>query len=137
MKQFEIDKVCDSGHMICCFDLDGTLTELECPDDLLDIKPRLDVIAHLKRLHKEGHVIIIHTGRPSNRREVTIQWLKKYNVPYHELHFDKPRAHLYIDDSTINVVDYLKDPSVYERVFLSLGQQINKQWRDKNNELGD
>ena len=131
MNQEEVNEVVDNGHMIFCFDMDGTITELDCPSEIIDIKPKMDVINRIKYLYENGNIIIIYTGRPESKREVTAEWLHKYGVPWHEIHFDKPKAHIYIDDSTIDIDDYMISPDFYDRKFLEIGNNINKQWRDK------
>ena len=93
------------------FDLDGVICEVKKPNDSYEeVKPKLDVIDLINKLHSNGDHIIIHTGRhmrtcDGNVNEVikkvgdiTKNWLKKWNVRYDELIFGKPYADMYIDD---------------------------------------
>ena len=64
----------------------------------------------MRDLKKEGHYLIIHTGRHMRTckgdvekviervGKVTEDWLEKWQVPYDELVFGKPYADMYIDD---------------------------------------
>ena len=92
-------------------DLDGVICELKKPNETyLEVKPNEDVISKMKEWKKEGHYLIIHTGRhmrtcDGNVTEVikkigpvTTEWLKKWNVPFDEIHYGKPYGDVYIDD---------------------------------------
>jgi len=93
------------------FDLDGVICKLKKPNETyLEVKPNEDVISKMKEWKKEGHYLIIHTGRhmrtcDGNVTEVikkigsvTTEWLKKWNVPFDEIHYGKPYGDVYIDD---------------------------------------
>jgi capsule biosynthesis phosphatase len=97
-----------------CVDLDGTICytkkEGECYSD---VEPIPGSIETLQTLRKNGHYIIIYTARNmitynnnigkiiANQSSVVIEWLKKHNIPYDELHFGKPVADYYIDDKAV------------------------------------
>ena len=93
------------------FDLDGVICELKKPSEsYADVIPKNDIIEKMKDLKKNGHYLIIHTGRHMRTCDgdvskviekigkTTEDWLKKWNVPYDELIFGKPYADMYIDD---------------------------------------
>ena len=93
------------------FDLDGVICELKKPNEgYLEVKPNLDVISKMREWKKEGHYLIIHTGRhmrtcDGNVAEVikkigpvTSEWLKKWDIPFDEIHYGKPYGDIYIDD---------------------------------------
>ena len=93
------------------FDLDGVICELKKPSESYgEVKPKLDVIKLVNKLHSNGDHIIIHTGRHMRTcngnvdevikkvGKITKDWLKKNNVKYDELIFGKPHADMYIDD---------------------------------------
>lgn len=95
-------------------DLDGVICKLKKPSESYsDVEPNEGIIELLKGLKDQGHVIIIYTARhmktcKGNVNEVinkigkiTEDWLKKWNVPYDELHYGKPHADIYIDDLAI------------------------------------
>ena len=48
--QEDINKWCDQGKMILCFDLDGTLCEFGFKNGLHDCKPKQGVISRVRRL---------------------------------------------------------------------------------------
>ena len=89
---------------IVIFDLDGTLADIDHRRTLahkgkgkLDWKifhdpknidldlPNWPVIAMAKMLHKQGKNIVIFSGRSKATKDATINWLKKYGVPYYLL----------------------------------------------------
>ena len=92
-------------------DLDGVICELKKPNETyLEVKPNHDFILKMREWKKEGHYLIIHTGRhmktcDGNVEEVikkigpaTSEWLKKWDVPFDEIHYGKPYGDVYIDD---------------------------------------
>lgn len=92
-------------------DLDGVICKLKKPNETYsDVEPNLDVIRKIKEWKKEGHIIIIYTSRymrtcKGNVKDViekigkiTLDWLKKWDVPYDEIYFGKPYGDIYIDD---------------------------------------
>jgi len=102
-------------YMRVCFDLDNTLvTYPEVPNDYSTVKPIEPMIKLLRKMHEEGHTIIIHTARRMKTHnnnlgavikdigKVTFDTLEKFNIPYDELLFGKPIADMYIDDRAIN-----------------------------------
>ena len=74
-------------------------------------------ILTLRQLYAQGHTIIILTGRRMRTHSgnvaaviadigaTTINSLKRYGIPYHELAFGKPYAQFYIDDLAVNACD--------------------------------
>jgi capsule biosynthesis phosphatase len=98
-----------------CFDLDNTLvTHPKISNDYNSVEPITETINYLRKLKKNGHRIIIYTARRMRTHsgnigsviadigEITINTLKKFNIPYDELYFGKPYAHFYIDDLMID-----------------------------------
>lgn len=92
-------------------DLDGTICPIKRSDERYDeLKPLEGAVEKIKQLKKEGHYIIIQTARNmatqhgnlgkviQNIGKITLDWLAKYDIPYDEIFFGKPNAHLYIDD---------------------------------------
>jgi capsule biosynthesis phosphatase len=93
------------------FDLDGVICELKKPSEsYADVIPKNDIIEKMRDLKKDGHYLIIHTGRHMRTCDgdvskvikkigkITEDWLKKWKVPYDKLIFGKPYADIYIDD---------------------------------------
>jgi capsule biosynthesis phosphatase len=92
-------------------DLDGTICPIkESGQQYEDLKPLPGAIEKIKEMKVSGHYIIIQTARNMATQEsnlgkvmrnigkATLDWLARYEVPYDEIYFGKPNAHLYIDD---------------------------------------
>jgi len=84
-------------------DLDCTLCQSirrNKPEDILKVKPFNDKVEIVKNLKKRGHTIVIFTRRGilEKGRELTIEWLKKYKIPYDKLITEKPHFDLLWDD---------------------------------------
>jgi capsule biosynthesis phosphatase len=103
-----------------CFDLDNTLvTYPKIKGDYSTANPIINNINYLKFLKENGHTIIIHTARRMKTHNgdinkvvddiglLTIETLKKFDIPYDELYFGKPYANYYIDDLAIKSYDEL------------------------------
>ena len=67
--------------------------------------PNIRNIDTLWDLRHRGYKIILHTARYEEDRYITQQWLRKYNVPFDELIFEKPQAELYVDDKACSQLD--------------------------------
>lgn len=98
-----------------CFDLDMTLVGFpQEPGDYSTCPPIWQNIDLVKALHKAGHHIIIQTARRMRTHNgnvgaviadigsVTIASLQRYGIPYDEIFFGKPYAHVYIDDLAVH-----------------------------------
>ncbi|PNS19649.1 Mannose-1-phosphate guanyltransferase [Sphaceloma murrayae] len=98
-----------------CFDLDGTLVgSPDTPGDYSTCPPIQANIELVQALHKAGHYIIIQTARRMRTHNgnvgaviadigaTTITSLLKYKIPYDEIFFGKPWAHIYVDDLAVN-----------------------------------
>lgn len=105
----------DRKKLRICFDLDNTLvTNPTVPGDYSTVKPIIKNIDLLKKLHNEGHEIIIYTARRMETHKhnigkvvkdialVTLNKLEELDIPYNEIIFGKPIADIYIDDKAIN-----------------------------------
>jgi len=102
-------------RMRVCFDLDNTLVTYPLvPGDYSTVRPIHSTIELIRRLHSEGHTIIIHTARRMLTHKhnigavikdvgrVTFDTLENFGIPYDELIFGKPIADVYIDDRSVN-----------------------------------
>lgn len=98
-----------------CFDLDGTLVTFpEAARDYATVKPIESNVKLAQELHAAGHTIIVQTARRmathggnvaaviADIGKLTIETLEKFEIPYDELVFGKPHAHVYIDDNAIH-----------------------------------
>ena len=94
--------------MIYCFDLDGTLCT-QRDGDYENAQPFKDRIAHVNKLHKAGHKIIIETARGSGKTKGK-DWTTITNLQLlgWGLLFDESRtgikfsADVYVDDRSIH-----------------------------------
>jgi capsule biosynthesis phosphatase len=104
-----------------CFDLDQTLVSSpKIIGNYNTVEPMHENIKFLKFLRDNGHYIIIYTARRMKThhgdlkkvineiKNMTIQQLKRFNIPYDELIFGKPYADYYIDDLAINAYENLQ-----------------------------
>lgn len=95
--------------MVYCFDIDGTLcTNTEGAYE--SAEPLPSMIEQVNALYAANHRIILFTARGSTTgidwRAVTERQMKTWGVRYHELHFGKPTADVYVDDKAVNVRDW-------------------------------
>jgi hypothetical protein len=96
-----------SGKLRYCVDIDGTIcTNTE--GEYHAAEPYPDAIAAVNLLYELGHYVVLFTARGSGTgldwREVTVRQMTEWGVKYHELHFGKPAADVYIDDRAINAI---------------------------------
>ncbi len=95
----------EGNFKIYCFDLDLTLCHTEGTNYAASV-PYQERINRVNELFSSGSVIKILTARGSRTgldlRELTEKQLRDWGVHYHELHFGKPDADVYIDDKGVN-----------------------------------
>ena len=103
-------------------DLDGTLT-LDEPEVPYDAKrPNAAVVAKLREYHADGFTIVIATARNmkthanniglinAHTLPVVLEWLRKHDIPYDEIHVGKPWCGLsgfYVDDKAIRPSEFV------------------------------
>lgn len=98
-----------------CFDIDNTLlTYPKVKGDYSTCEPIAETVKFLRFVKSMGNEVILYTARRmrthqgnvgkvvSDIASVTIESLKKYNIPYDEIYFGKPYANCYIDDLAVN-----------------------------------
>ncbi len=118
------------------FDLDGVLT-IDDPDrSYADRQPNLAVIAKLREYKAQGFEIAICTARNmrtfggqigkinANTLPVVIDWLRRHDVPFDEIHVGKPwcgEEGFYIDDRAVRPREFL-DLSLQQIQALIAGQ---------------
>ena len=83
------------GKKIFILDIDGTICEdirnEEGCEKMLAAKPFPDSIEYINRLYSDGNYICFFTSRTDEHKDVTIEWLKKNGLKYHQIIFNKPR----------------------------------------------
>jgi len=90
-------------------DLDGTLTN-EPNQDFNSFHlstPKKEVISKVNECFDLGFQIIIYTSRYKEDLNITIKWLKKNKVKYHDIIFNKPLGLFYIDDKNLSINSFL------------------------------
>ncbi|XWX02356.1 hypothetical protein V2A60_010393 [Cordyceps javanica] len=98
-----------------CFDLDMTLVGAPVrPGDYSTCPPIERNIKLLQQLFDAGHHIIIQTARRMKTHHgnvgsvmadvavTTFAQLARYDIPFHDIHFGKPYADVYVDDLAVN-----------------------------------
>lgn len=104
-------------HKTIVCDIDDTIS-FTTNRDWENAKPNLQLINKLNNLHDEGWVINFYTARGSISfvdrddaeyyyRPIIEKWLKKNNVKYNLLSFEKPLAAYYIDDKAIRPEEFI------------------------------
>jgi capsule biosynthesis phosphatase len=105
---------------VIVIDFDNTLT-VDGPEIYGEKLPRQDVIDRLREYRSMGYEIVIHTARNmktqnnnigkviANVGAVSIEWLKKHDVPFDSLVFGKPFAEegFYVDDKAVRPSEFL------------------------------
>lgn len=106
-------------------DLDGTICvekEKGTPfTEYANVEPKPDVINKINELHDNGHEIIISTARHMLSTngdvgtimmrigEITLSWLRKNNVKYDKIYFQKPYGDFYVDDKSMSINAFLDE----------------------------
>jgi capsule biosynthesis phosphatase len=102
-------------------DLDGTLTVEGSADRYEDVMPRPEVIEQLRNYAAQGFRVAIMTSRNMRSFDnsvgrinaftlpVVIEWLKRHDVPFDEIHVGKPwcgPGGFYVDDKAIRPSEF-------------------------------
>lgn len=119
---FELKRrLCTGNRRTYAFDLDGTLCfpahtlQLQIdPDIIRATKPIEAHIEYVRRLKKQGNIILVHSARATNQYMPTLEWLADYGVPHDGLVLGKPFADLYVDDHGVSAQDFFKSKGVKE-----------------------
>ena len=110
---------------VVVIDVDGTLCPIKKPDEeYADLKPYPGMVEQLRQLREDYDAyIILQTSRQmrtyagnvgkinANTAPVLLEWLKKWNIPYDEIHYGKPWAGkhgVYVDDRAVRPDEFLK-----------------------------
>tara|TARA_R110001583_G_C5612887_1_gene405474 strand:+ start:1003 stop:1299 length:297 start_codon:yes stop_codon:yes gene_type:complete len=98
--------------MIINVDIDGTICTNTYGNYEL-AKPFFRNIQKINKLHDSGHHIIYWTARGGTTNidwtELTEKQLKHWGAKYHKLILGKPHYDLYIDDKSINSMNFFSD----------------------------
>ncbi len=103
-------------------DLDGTLTHDDPKTKYHDKQPNLDVVSKLRAYKELGFEIVIATSRNMRTFDgnigrinavtlpAIIEWLKRHDVPYDEIHVGKPwcgQNGFYVDDKALRPEEFV------------------------------
>ena len=138
------------------FDLDGTIANIDkrralCakPNGKMDFKQFFDpanidldlpndpVIQTLQMLDKAKFNIVIFSGRSKATKDATVQWLKKYDVPFNVLKM-RPTTHPFVymkdDDLKKHWLDTIFPDDQKNRIVAVFDDrdQVVKMWRSNN-----
>ncbi|MFC0409717.1 HAD hydrolase family protein [Roseomonas elaeocarpi] len=118
-------------------DLDGTLTVDDPGRSYPDKEPNLPVIERLREYKREGFEIVIATARNmrtyegnvgkinANTLPVILDWLRKHDVPYDEVHVGKPwcgHDGFHIDDKSLRPDEFARMSYAEISQLLNLGR---------------
>ena len=103
-------------------DLDGTLTIPGSGEDYASLLPNMAVVEQLRRYAAMGYRIAVMTSRNmrsfdnsvgrinAHTLPIAIDWLKKHQIPFDEIHVGKPwcgLAGFYVDDRAIRPSEFV------------------------------
>jgi capsule biosynthesis phosphatase len=105
-------------------DVDGTLAQSKSAgESYADLIPRQEVVEKLREYRANGFYVIIYSSRnmrtyanntgliQANTLPVLLDWLKKHDVPFDEVHIGKPWCGFkgfYVDDKTIRPDEFVR-----------------------------
>jgi len=99
--------------MVIVIDFDGTLA-LGDTSDINKMSPNTKLVSLINEMHSDGNYIKIVTARGCKScstiqeralkyETIISDWLKKHNIQYHELSFNKEYGDAYVDDRCYNI----------------------------------
>lgn len=86
-------------------DLDGTICSEERTFSRSMAVPKEHSVETINRLYDKGHTIIIYSARTWMEYEMTVDWLTKHGIKFHQLILGKPIGDFWIDDRAIQFQD--------------------------------
>ncbi|AWB26056.1 HAD-IIIC family phosphatase (plasmid) [Methylobacterium currus] len=103
-------------------DLDGTITREDPTIDYADKVPDPEIVARMREYRDMGFAIVIYSARNMRTFEnsvgkitahtvpVIIDWLKRHDIPYDEIHVGKPWCGtdgFYVDDRAVRPSEFV------------------------------
>lgn len=86
-------------------DMDGTICEEKRQFSRCLAAPKDGAVAAINGLYESGHTIIIYSSRTWIEYEMTVDWLARHGVKYHQLVMGKPVGDVWIDDRAVTCKD--------------------------------
>lgn len=90
-------------------DMDGTICSEERTYSRCLAQPKKNAKETINSLYEQGHTIIIYSARTWVEYEMTVDWLKRYGIKYHQLIMGKPVGDVWIDDRAFPFKDNWED----------------------------
>lgn len=90
-------------------DLDGTICQEMRQFSRCLANPIPDAVDTVNKLYDAGNIIIIYSARTWAEYEMTVDWLRKHGLKYHQLFMGKPVGDVWIDDRAITANNNWKD----------------------------
>mgnify|MGYP001459293937 CR=1 FL=1 len=90
-------------------DIDGTICNEGPVSERARRKPLPGARAALKKMRKDGHVVVLWTAREWTHYKLTKKWLDKHGFEYDQILMGKPVAHVWIDDRAREFKGWDKD----------------------------
>jgi hypothetical protein len=128
------------------FDIDGTIADVEHRRHHVRSGGRKDwkafnagmvhdpivdpVVSVLRALHNSGCTIILCSGRGTENRQKTIDWLSKHNIPYHALYMRAINDYRRDDVVKKELLDQILDDGFKPIIAFDDRQQVVDMWRD-------
>ena len=82
-------------------DIDGTICTEEKQFSRSLANPIEGAIEALREIKAKNHTIILYSSRIWAEYEMTVDWLRKHDIPYDQLILGKPQGDFWIDDRAI------------------------------------
>ena len=114
-----------AGTNVLVVDLDGTLCPIKAAgQSYQDLLPEPLMLARLQQMAAAGWRIVIHSARGMRSRDgnsgeinaqvlpVMIEWLRRHEVPVHEIYVGKPWPGdngFYIDDRSVRPREFIEN----------------------------
>lgn len=121
-------------------DVDGTLCPIKGADERYsDLVPYAAMIAALKRYRADGWQIVLYTSRNMNTfagnlgrinvetAPVLLDWLRRWDIPYDEIHFGKPwpgRSGFYVEDRAVRPDEFLRHTKEEIEAMIERGREL-------------
>ena len=84
-------------------DMDGTICSEEKTFSRCLAKPKDNAVVAVNALYDAGHTVIIYSARTWVEYEMTVDWLQKYGVKYHQLFMGKPSLSVHSRENALSL----------------------------------
>lgn len=83
-------------------DIDGTICSEEKQFSRSLATPLVGAAHSIHKLKAQGNTIILYSARTWSEYEMTVDWLRKHDIPFDQLILGKPQGDYWIDDRAIH-----------------------------------